>query len=172
MNIGIMGAPIDNGNLGCMALTYALLCSLEDIAKETGNNFNYFIFDGTNNQNKINELSDNLKIPRERIHSMRPGYLVFNRTKEFLRKVPQNIKLLYGILKCDCVIDVTVGDSFTDIYGEEVFEQRTNTKLLLSWMHKPYILAPQTYGPYRRQSEEKAAKAMKGADIVMARDGL
>lgn len=172
MNIGIMGAPIDNGNLGCMALTYSLLCSLEDIAKETGDNFNYFIFDGTNNQNKINELSDNLKIPRERIHSMRPGYLVFNRTKEFLRKVPQDIKLLYGILKCDCVIDVTVGDSFTDIYGVEVFQQRTNTKLLLSWMHKPYILAPQTYGPYRKQSEEKAAKAMKGADIVMARDGL
>lgn len=172
MNIGIMGAPIDNGNLGCMALTYSLLSSLEDIAKETGDDFNYFIFDGTNNQNKINELSDNLRIPCERIHSMRPGYLVFNRTKAFLRKVPQDIKLLYGILKCDCVIDVTVGDSFTDIYGEEVFQQRTNTKLLLSWMHKPYILAPQTYGPYGKQSEKKAGVAMRGADIVMARDAL
>ena len=52
-----MGAPIDNGNLGCMALTYSLLSSLEDIAKETGDDFNYFIFDGTNNQNKINEFS-------------------------------------------------------------------------------------------------------------------
>ncbi len=170
MNIGIMGAPIDNGNLGCMALTYSLLNALEKVSEAMGERFEYYIFDGTNNRNKVEELAQNSSIDADRIHSMRPGYLVSGNVKKFVRAIPQDLKLFYGIAKCDCVIDVTVGDSFADIYGEEIFAQRTNAKLMLRYLHKPYLLAPQTYGPFRAEHEKKAGAAIAGADIVMARD--
>ena len=172
MNVGIMGAPIDNGNLGCMALTYSLVNSLETVSKRMGEPFEYYIFDGTNNKVKIEEFSHNLSIPSRRIHSMRPGYLVLNNFRRFFCRTSQNVRLLYGVFKCKCIIDVTAGDSFADIYGEEIFIQRTNAKLLLHYLHKPYLLAPQTYGPFIPKNEKKAGKAIAGADIVMARDQM
>lgn len=171
MNIGIMGAPADNGNLGCMALTYSLLMQLEVASKKIGTEFHYYLFDGTNRQEKVNELAKNLNIPAQRIHNARPGFWVPKKPLQFLKSITQNIKLVLGIMHCDCVIDITAGDSFTDIYGQAVFDQRTNAKLLLKTFHKPLMLAPQTYGPFISQKNaEVAAKAIHYADVVLSRD--
>lgn len=171
MNIGIMGAPVDNGNLGCMALTYSLLMRLEEASKEVNESFHYYLFDGTNRQEKVNELAENLNIQPERIHCARPGFWVPKQPTHFMKAITQNIKLLLGIMHCDCVIDITAGDSFTDIYGQNVFDQRTNAKLLLKKFHKPLMLAPQTYGPFlSEKNAATAAKAIRYADVVMARD--
>ncbi len=66
MNIGIMGAPVDNGNLGCMALTYSLLRQLEIASDEIGIAFQYYLFDGTNKQEKVEELAEILNIDADR----------------------------------------------------------------------------------------------------------
>ncbi len=171
MNIGIMGAPVDNGNLGCMALTYTILATLEKISAEMNINFHYWIFDGTNRREKIEELAANLNISPNKISCARPGFWVPNQPKKFAKATVQNLKLLVGIYHCDCVIDVTAGDSFTDIYGQDIFDQRTNVKLLLKKFRKPLMLAPQTYGPFLSEHNVAvASKAIKYADVVISRD--
>ncbi len=171
MNIGIMGAPADNGNLGCMALTYTILATLEKVSAEMDTEFHYWIFDGTNRSEKIEEIAANLNISKNKISCARPGFWVPNQPKKFAKAAVQNLKLLAGILHCDCVIDVTAGDSFTDIYGQDIFDQRTNAKLLLKKFHKPLMLAPQTYGPFLSEKNAAvAAEAIKYADVVISRD--
>lgn len=171
MNIGIMGAPVDNGNLGCMALTYSLLRQLEIASDEIGIAFQYYLFDGTNKQEKVEELAEILNIDADRIHCARPGFWVPNQPVKFAKSMVQNVKLLLGIVHCDCVIDITAGDSFTDIYGQSIFDQRTNAKLLLKKFGKPLMLAPQTYGPFlSKENATVAAAAINYADVVMSRD--
>lgn len=50
--IGILGAPINNGNMGCVALTYALLTMLEKISADLNITFCYYIFEGVEDVKK------------------------------------------------------------------------------------------------------------------------
>ena len=42
INIVILVAPINNGNMGCIALTYSLLTMLEKVSKDLQVTFNYY----------------------------------------------------------------------------------------------------------------------------------
>ena len=67
MKIGIMGAPIDSGNMGCMALTYSLLSCLEAVGKAENLDLSYKVFDWKYNEKKLQMLSEKLNIPKEKI---------------------------------------------------------------------------------------------------------
>lgn len=71
------------------------------------------------------------------------------------------------ILKsCDFIIYLTEGNSFTDIYGQDRFNDLTLIKerpLRVS----PVILGPQTYGPLNDSANEKrAADTIRRAETV------
>lgn len=69
------------------------------------------------------------------------------------------------------VLDVSGGDSFSDIYGRERFVSITRPKLIAIRRGTPLILLPQTYGPYRDpRLKAVAAMAVRGADSCWARD--
>ncbi len=75
------------------------------------------------------------------------------------------------LLASDAVLDVSGGDSFTDLYGPKRFASVTFCKRLVLELGKPLILLPQTYGPYRdARSRAVASDIVRRAAMTWARD--
>lgn len=171
MNIGIFGAPLDDPNLGCVALCYSALVMLERVSKKYNIKFKYIIFDYSYKEDKFKELCNTLNLDKNSIMYCKRGNM-----SDPLRM----IKYSYGIFrmnmalsKCDAVLDLTEGDSFSDIYGDVIFKGKTNVKLLIERKGIPLIIGPQTIGPFFKNNNKiKAAKAINNASLVMARDEL
>ena len=169
MRIGIMGAPVNNPNHGCMALAYSLVADLNEIEKKLGKNFEYVFFDWIYEENKFEMMADILNIDRKKL--IYAPYTLKDDLVHMLYHCKKYMQMKAEIKKCDCIIDVTEGDSFSDIYGDRWFVGRTRIKLMIEKMGIPLMLAPQTYGPFMKDRNKKlAVKSIKKADIVLARD--
>lgn len=170
VKIAILGAPINNGNMGCLALTYSLLAMLEEISIDLGEVFTYYNFEGVEDVTKTKALCRNLGIDESRIKSF--NIYPLESFLGFCHR-PHKVWRAYSALKeCDLFIDMTQGDSFSDIYGDSVFNKNANGKLLVEkLLKKPLILGPQTYGPYQKDRNRKKAKeTIEAASMVIARD--
>ncbi|QDV27329.1 colanic acid biosynthesis protein [Aureliella helgolandensis] len=76
-----------------------------------------------------------------------------------------------AIDQCDAVLDVSGGDSFSDIYGSRRFYDIVYPKLIAIQRKIPLFLLPQTYGPFQGlRFRELAARAVRGAEMCWARD--
>lgn len=169
--IGLMGALLSNENMGCVALTYSLLKMLEDVSKKIDISFKYIIFEYQKDEECYCNLSNNYRIDITRIQYAPIGFLNTYNPKLVIKKTPTNIKVIKAIRKCDLVIDLTQGDSFTDIYGLDRFETLTNAKRLVQFFRIPLILGPQTYGPFESQTVKMKAKVViENAVSVISRD--
>lgn len=79
--------------------------------------------------------------------------------------------ILREIDRCSAVLDVSGGDSFSDIYGQSRFLSVVRPKLIAARRGVPLIFLPQTYGPFRDSgNRELAREAVLGATIAWARD--
>ena len=77
-----------------------------------------------------------------------------------------------AMAEADAVLDISGGDSFSDIYGDKRFESMTQPKRLALRLGAPLVLLPQTYGPFDRPKNLRIAKAILGeASMAWARDG-
>ena len=73
--------------------------------------------------------------------------------------------------KVDFAVDITAGDSFSDIYGDSRFLATTKVKDMVEQAGIPLILAPQTYGPFEKSENERyASTIIKNAYKVISRD--
>ncbi len=73
--------------------------------------------------------------------------------------------------RCDAILDVSGGDSFSDIYGAERFWLIVRPKLIAAHRGVPLVLLPQTYGPFDgKKARAVARRAVLGAQIAWARD--
>jgi colanic acid/amylovoran biosynthesis protein len=80
----------------------------------------------------------------------------------------EGIKLIDS---CDVVLDVSGGDSFSDIYDMERFNIINRAKQLTVNRKKTLVLLSQTYGPYTKlQVRKKAAESVKNSSFAWARD--
>jgi polysaccharide pyruvyl transferase WcaK-like protein len=69
------------------------------------------------------------------------------------------------------VLDISGGDSFTDLYGPRRFRAMTLTKSLAIESGVPLILLPQTLGPWREpENRRTAASILRRARSVWVRD--
>ncbi|OSZ65279.1 hypothetical protein CAP39_12440 [Sphingomonas sp. IBVSS1] len=81
--------------------------------------------------------------------------------------------LLADARACDIMLDISAGDSFTDIYPNKRFAYITGTKIVPILMGTPLVLSPQTIGPFSRQPHSAiAAWICRKARAVFPRDGL
>lgn len=169
MVIGLLGALINNENMGCLALTYSLINLLEMISKELEEEFVYYVFESNPDKEQTRQTAIDLGIKKSNIVSYDVTPLF--RARRFIHHIFTGIETLKAFRKCDLFIDMTGGDSFTDIYGQYTFDSETNVKLLVKKMWKPLILGPQTYGPYENMKNKKKAKrTIEKADFVISRD--
>lgn len=71
----------------------------------------------------------------------------------------------------DAVLDISGGDSFSDIYGEARFRAITGQKSVALAVGTPLILLPQTYGPFSSSgNRDLAARLVSRARLAWARD--
>ena len=165
----LLGAHINSSNLGCQALTYSLIAMLEKISKEKGFLIDYSIFEYQPNVKKTNEFKKKMGLSNDRLVSYMFPYGLS--IKEKIRNIKSYYVFYNQLSKSDVAIDITAGDSFSDIYGDERFLITTRIKELVEKKGVPLILAPQTYGPFNKsKNEQYAAKIIKGAFGVITRD--
>lgn len=76
-----------------------------------------------------------------------------------------------AIKRSSAVLDLSGGDSFTDLYGQHRFETVSMPKRLALDLGAPLVLLPQTYGPFQNGAmREEAARLCRGARSAWARD--
>lgn len=72
---------------------------------------------------------------------------------------------------CAAALDISGGDSFTDLYGASRFDAGVRRKLLANRVGIPLILLPQTYGPFRAERSRRIARRIvRAAAACWARD--
>lgn len=75
------------------------------------------------------------------------------------------------INRSDAFMDISGGDSFTDIYGMSRFNKVVQAKNLALRLNKPLLLLPQTYGPFKTQeARDTAAMLIRNSVGAWARD--
>jgi colanic acid/amylovoran biosynthesis protein len=167
-NIAIVGGSIHSVNKGVEALTYSALYVLDLIAKEDHVNFNFFLLVGEDLRSLYKK--ENLKIGVADI-------IIYN-LHTF------DIFSLKGLIKCclfpkeiinyfrfDYVFDISGGDSFSDIYGNERFQFINGPKKVFRFLHKKQLLLPQTIGPFKDEKIRKQAnRSIEKSKIVLTRD--
>lgn len=173
--IAIFGASPDTPNMGVSALFVSLV---SELCEAFSGNVSFLVFDFQRGyRRKDIQVGDKLisceffgarggykyYLP-ENLHTM----LFFSKLGKFGRFFNRGIEL---IDTCDAVIDVSGGDSFSDIYGYKRFANILLPKLIAVNRFVPLILAPQTYGPFKSPLVLSQAKqAVKCASMVWARD--
>ena len=171
MKIAILGADINNFNLGCQALTWSLLHILENIRMENALEFEYFIFEANPDSNKTNELISGLKLNPKTLNAVHLGCITD--PLRAIKYAGRNQKVFRLLKQCGIAFDVTRGDSFSDLYGTGVFNTFAYYKLYIEKCQIPLVLAPQTYGPFLKNRNKKiATKILKNADYIIARDKI
>jgi polysaccharide pyruvyl transferase WcaK-like protein len=79
--------------------------------------------------------------------------------------------LLRTVADADLVVDVSGGDSFTDLYGSARFRETIAPKEIALHLGRQLVLLPQTYGPFRSAHSRSAARrVIGGATLAYARD--
>ena len=152
MVIGLMGFEFVSPNKGCEALVYSFLSM---IMKDLKDDTVIYNFSGT----------DLGAIPE-----------YFSKW-QFINVIPRlkDIKFQYirSMMKCDYIFDVTMGDSFSDIYSESYCKGLIRHKRIAEFFCDKYILLPQTYGPFEDvDCMKKAGEVLKKAYKIYCRDGL
>ncbi|MDG5466834.1 polysaccharide pyruvyl transferase family protein [Deltaproteobacteria bacterium IMCC39524] len=171
MKYCLFGSALDTGNLGVSALGFSILSNLHDSDPEA----DITLFDHGRGDRKGSIVTDEKQIKFNQLGAVN--------SKRYYR--PENLwmmwlagrigglgnKGVHAIKTSDVVLDISGGDSFTDLYGQKRFNAVSLSKIIALQQKKPLILMPQTYGPFRtEQAREKASEIVKGATQAWARD--
>ncbi len=155
VRIGLLWHSMTSDNLGVGALTLANIALVKNAARTACVRPHFFVL-GWADTNPPYAVAEKLEI-------------VGLRLKDFVK--PSG--LFASARRCDLVLDIGAGDSFTDIYGLKRFGTLLASKLLVLMAGRPLVFSPQTIGPFRRAWVRRAALAtMNRATAVATRDDL
>lgn len=77
------------------------------------------------------------------------------------------------VWRSDLVIDIGAGDSFTDIYGTRRLRRMFILKFLAHLTRTPFVVAPQTIGPFSRPVTKFLARlSLRLSAVVASRDAM
>lgn len=177
----LVGASFDTGNLGVNALAWSALKILRDEWPEAE-----IAVVGAGKKPKIARFQRDVSQEEIQIwpvrycrnpfaanHILKLWVVVmFCRLFPFLQKSwNQDNTSLGALLRADMIADITGGDSFSDIYGIQRLIKRCSIKMLCQLTGKPFLLLPQTYGPFKsRLARILAGSILKHADAIYSRD--
>lgn len=169
-NVCLFGASPDTGNRGVTALCHSVLWHLNSRGVER-----ITVFDHGIGLRQENVDFGEREIPIQRcgaVHSRRyyrPECLWNIRFSTWARGAFN--PAAREIRNADLVLDVSAGDSFTDLYGHHRFQTIVMPKLITLDAGRPLILLPQTYGPFKSdQARKTASRIVRQASMAWARD--
>ncbi len=173
--ICIVGAAPDTSNLGVSALFASIVHGLKTRMPDVP----LVVFDnGLGVRKKRHRVSVNLDVEVEH-RGMRMGQRVDRSENLYNLSWLSNLGALGTALNANlrclanarAILDISGGDSFSDIYGAQRFWSVVLPKQLALRLQVPLILLPQTYGPYRADKlKAQASRAIAGARAAWARD--
>jgi colanic acid/amylovoran biosynthesis protein len=171
LRICLMGASTDTGNLGVSALCLSILGGLAKRAPDA----EVTVFDNRRGHGSEEERFDGrvFRFRRNGLHDSRRLY-----RGDSLWNVAIASRLggvgnpaAEAIREADAVLDVTGGDSFTDLYGGRRFWSGCAAKRLALRYSGGLVLVPQTYGPFASDDTRAEAAGIVGAaKAAWARD--
>lgn len=170
VDLCLFGAPLDTGNRGVEALGRAALDGLARGAGPTA----VTLFD-----NGFGVRPGPADVPGVAVElcGVRSSRRVHLRESWWNVRASQRLgglgnPVLARIARASAALDLSGGDSFSDLYGARRFVQVLEPKLATLRARRPLILLPQTYGPFKDKANRlRAAAALQGAAGAWARDG-
>lgn len=155
--VGLQWHSLYSPNLGVDALTRANMSILEAAAERAEVSIDYMLL-GLHTTNAPDlDLPRTIQGPAPSMKALALGRLDYPR----------------AVRNCDLVVDISEGDSFTDIYGARRFLLQSLSKAAVLQAGVPLIFAPQTIGPFdKRWASKLAQMLMLRARAVFARDNL
>lgn len=170
-HVCLFGAAPDTGNLGVSALGVATLGGLGPRLPAA----RFTVFDFGRGVRKASARAGGDEVHFELCGAMltrrhyRPESLWTIRAANWLGGLGN--PAVARIRRADAVLDISGGDSFTDLYGLWRFESVRLPKQIALEMDRPLILLPQTYGPFRAATTRRAAaRIVQRAAMAWARD--
>ncbi|HEX2029451.1 MAG TPA: polysaccharide pyruvyl transferase family protein [Nitriliruptorales bacterium] len=167
----LFGAPEDSGNLGVTALAHATLTGIA----RTFPGAEVTVFD-----NGLGASRRSLRVDGASLSYQRCGARLSRRyhRRESLWNMRLSARLgglanpgSMAILAADAILDVSGGDSFSDLYGPGRLHWVLAPKQLVLDLGRRLVLLPQTYGPFTApESRAAAAAVVRAADSAWARD--
>ena len=164
LRVGIFGSALDTGNLGVSALGISTVRGLQSSRSAV----ECTLFDHGRGSRSVTLEGEGWRT-RVQLKGIafsrrfyRPGNLQQLRwaTHLGLRSLHPVLRSLVAL---DAILDISGGDSFSDIYGQWRFDSVVAPKRLAIDLGVPLVLLPQTYGPYR-----DAANRTQARDLVLS----
>lgn len=169
-NVIIAGAAPDTANLGVNALCFSSAANL-------------FSLDDSLNITVLDHAKDLRKNSYPILHGRSCDLLGAKYSNRFYQpssflNIEYTHKLPFllsdqkrAFTQAKAILDISGGDSFTDLYGEKRFKSIGYPKKLAMVYNIPLILLPQTYGPFENdQYIQEAKRYLKYASFAFARD--
>ena len=169
--IGLIWANLQSTNLGVSALAYSALVIFEEISKRRNLKFEYILWGGGKTDNRSINIRNHFLDIKERKAFNGGDWIRY--IKNFVKRpwTFYTYKYLKELRECDILADIGEGDSYADIYGIERFRNFDYIKKKFHKSGKPYILLPQTIGPFEStEARAKAKISLESAAYVFARD--
>jgi polysaccharide pyruvyl transferase WcaK-like protein len=177
LKVGILGLALRSpksvgGNLGCYALGYSFFEIINSIAKQNGIKIQIVQIKSLKWKGWCKQIIKRLLFRKDIIANY---YSELYQNLEFCKgdvlKLMGRRLLMPTVTKCNFIFDFTAGDSFTDIYGEDRFYERTGLKKKIIESGIPLILGSQTIGPFNADAVEKyAVEVIEKCKAVFVRD--
>jgi len=175
----IIGGSLQSANMGINALTKGLLNGIYtsndkvqvSILSFTTKEKTNLKFENNENSYVIEEIPSNVK-ENIKILLKHTFYRIINVTKQ--KRSCVNCSTLYSAyLEADMILDLSAGDSFTDIYRIKRYIYTSLPKLISIIMKKKLILMPQTIGPFNYKVTRLISKYIVNRCYMnYARDGV
>lgn len=152
--IALLGHSFCCPNFGLGALAYGEVDALKEACEKAGiNEFSIECF-----ETKINNLYFDGATPHVKL-------------REF--NVKHVISSARTFREYDLIIDVSGGDSFSDIYGDKLYVAQMLVKIAIMLSRVPYIIAPQTIGPFKKKYAQLFANCFVcNSNKAFARDKI
>ena len=141
MKICMLGTDFLSANRGCGALGYSTICILNQICREKKEPLEIY--------SAVHTMGE-LSLPAD-VNASVTLFVISPKKWGFWKQ------LLRTFRNCDFIIDFTGGDSFSDIYGNKRFYLGSFIKQLAIWSGTPFIMGPQTIGPFQSWSAKRFA---------------
>jgi polysaccharide pyruvyl transferase WcaK-like protein len=170
LKLCLFGAGLETGNLGVSALGLSVLSG---IARRVDNPL-ITVFDDRRGvrQASIRVAGRDLRyricgaIPTRRVYQRESLWRI--RAEGWLGGFGNTA--ITALREADAVLDITGGDSFTDLYGPRRFRGVTLQKIITREQRRPLILLPQTIGPYASARRRRIAqRILRSAEAIWSR---
>lgn len=168
LRLVLAGAAIRNGNRGIEALAASVVAA---VARDCSDNRLSLLDDGWGTRMDTSGPAGPVELVGVRLSRRwyRPESWAQVRVAQSLGAWANPVAHRYA--RADAVLDLSAGDSFTDLYGATRLRSVAAPKAAALRVGRPLVLLPQTYGPFATGPGRRLAERLvRSARLAYARD--